>query len=91
MVFPFIAIIAIALMIWVIAAYSFFNMLRHVRSGNWIKLLFQMGWWNPQKIDQFIDPPGIPHYRRLIKAILWFLIAVVCGIAYGAFQISLQG
>ena len=87
---PFIALIIIAMVIWVVAAYSFFNLLRHARGGKWHRLIFQFGWWNKDKVDQYIDPPGMSHYHRLTRAIFYFLVIVICAIAYAVLQLMLQ-
>jgi hypothetical protein len=89
-VLPFVVIIVVAIVIWLVAAYSFLNMLLHVRGGNWFKLMFQYGWWSKNNISNYIDPPGIPHYRRLIRAVIYFLAAVGCGFVYVVFQLVLK-
>jgi len=88
---PLIIIAALAVIIWLFAAYSFLNMLRHVRDGRWLRLLFQYGWWNPDKVEEYINRPGIEHYHRLMKAIVYFLAVVGCGIVYVIVQLTLQG
>ncbi len=90
-VLPFVVIIVVAIFFWLVAAYSFLNMLRHVRGGNWFRLMFQYGWWNKNKINNTIDPPGIPHYRRLITAIIFFLAAVASAFVYVIIQLALKG
>lgn len=87
---PFGVIMGVAAAMWFVAVYSIFAMLRHVRGGRWFRLLFQIGWWDPRKVHHYIDPPGIPHYHRLKKAIMWFLFAVFCGMSYGLLQIYLR-
>ncbi len=87
---PFLLIAFAAVLLWIVAFYSFFSMLAHLRVG-WIKFLYSWGWWNPKRAHEFIEPAGMPHYHRLMKTITWFLTAVLVGILYGAVMIFLQG
>ena len=88
-VLPLLAVAAAAFVLWLVAAWSMLSMLRHVRGGRWFALLFKPGWWNPRRADAYIEPAGMPHYRRLMRSIAWFLVAVLCGIAYGLLQVAL--
>ena len=83
--------VALALAIWIIAAYSFVQMLRRTRQGHWSKLLFQYGWWNPNNVNQYLSPAGIPHYQRLIRAIGAFMIVILCGMVYVFMRIWISG
>ena len=88
---PFAVLMALAFAAWCVAGYSMFGVLSNARHGRWFRLLFQFGWWNPRTADQYIDPPGLPHRQRLLKAMIIFFVAVFCALAYGLLQIGLQG
>ena len=72
---PIILIVLAALVAWAIAAYSMIRMLGHTR-GRWFALMFKPSWWRPSKVDEYIEPEGIPHYRRWMKCILIFMAAI---------------
>ena len=61
---PFVAAIAVAFGAWLVAGFSLFGILRHARNGRWFRLMFSPGWWNPAKVDHYLEPDGLPHYRR---------------------------
>lgn len=85
------AIMAVALPAWVVFVYSYFRMLGHVRSASWLGRVFQVRWWNSQNLDQYIEPPGIAHYHRMMTAFKYFFAAVLCGMAYGIFRAIVDG
>lgn len=87
---PFIVLIAIAVLAWAVAAYSYANTLLRAKKG-WFHLLFRLDWWSPDKVGQFIESDGLPHHARFIKALLWFMAAVFGGMIYGFVQILLSG
>ncbi len=88
---PFAAMMAVAVAAWCVAGYSMIGILSNVRGGRWFRLLFQFGWWDPRRADLYIEPAGMPHHRRLIKAVIWFFAAVFFALAYTFWQISRQG
>ncbi len=87
---PLIVLMAIAVLAWLVAAYSYFNMLVRAKHG-WTRLVFGLGWWSPGKIAQYIEADGLPHYGRFIKALLWFMAAVVGAMVYVFIQVLLAG
>ena len=80
-----------ALLIWIVAAYSFVQMLRRTRQGHWSRLLFHYQWWNSNKVGNYITPAGIPHYRSLVRAIAAFLALILCGMIYVLLRIWMAG
>ncbi len=83
---PFAIMIAVAFAAWCVAFYSMLGILTNVRDGRWFRLLFQFGWWDPRRADQYIEPPGMLHHGRLLKAMIWFFAAVFCALIYGIWQ-----
>lgn len=81
LVLPLVVASAVSFLIYI---YSFFYMLAYARGGRWSRFVFHPEWWNPDKIDQFIEPNGLPHYRRLKKASFWFMITALCWLVLGA-------
>ena len=81
-VLPVIGLILVAMGSWLVAAYSFFVMLGHVKGGRWFALIRKIGWWLPSRVHEYIEPAGLPHHARLIKAILVFIALILCAMIY---------
>lgn len=86
----FVAIVTVAVAAWCVAAYSMIGVLVNARGGKWFRMLFQFGWWNPNRIHQYVEPPGVPHHKRLLRAMIWFFAALSCAMVYTLWQISKQ-
>jgi hypothetical protein len=81
-VLPVIGLILVAMGVWLVAAYSFFVMLGHVKGGRWFALIWTFGWWLPSRAPDYIEPAGLPHHGRLMKAILIFIALILCAMVY---------
>lgn len=82
---------AAAVAVWVVAAWSFWGMLKNVRDGRWWRLLVNPAWWLPHRTEEFLEAEGMPHYRRLMKAIVSFLGLVLAGIVFGFVMVLTGG
>ncbi len=82
---PLIAAVVIAAVVWLVAAWSFFCMLRHVRNGPWYSLAMRWGWYSPSRVHEHIEPAGLPHYRRFMKAFVAFFAVFVFIMVYSVF------
>ncbi len=81
---------ATAVIAWFVAAFSTFGMLVNARDGRWIRILFHPGWWNRSRADEFVNPPGLAHRRRLMAAVFVFMAAILAGLVVVMIQISMQ-
>lgn len=84
-VVPVVVMVAVAFAAWLIAAISFFAMFGHAKGG-WSKLVFSMDWWWPSRVADHVEPGGLKHHRRFLKAFGWFFAAVFGLIAMGVLQ-----
>ena len=86
---PIQILMAVAVVAWLVAAFSFFGMLANTKQG-WTSLVFRFGWWLSSDMSQYLTADGIAHHRRFMKAFVWFFGAILAAIAYVGVLLALD-
>ncbi len=75
----FIAIAVLAVPVWFAVAWNYIGMLRRVKGGNFLSLMFDFFWWMPDRAGKHLTQEGMAYYRRTVGLIIAFLALVFSG------------
>lgn len=89
--YAYFAIIVLAIPVWFAAAWNYIGMLRRVKGGNFLRLMFDIFWWMPDRAGRHLTVEGMIYYRRTVWLIVTFLTLVFVGIVLGFAMVLFQG
>lgn len=67
--------------VWLFAVWSYIAMLRHVREGEVLRMMFDPFWWIQSRAEPRLLPEGMVHYRRLTWALVGFIGLILAAMA----------
>jgi hypothetical protein len=79
----YLAIVVLALPVWIAAVWTYIKMLRYARFGNVWAILFNSLWWTRGSAERLLTPKGLVYHRRAVWLVAAFLLLVFAGLVTG--------
>lgn len=74
------AIIVLGVPVWIATVWHYIKMLRHVKGGNFMRLMFDFFWWMPDRARMHLTEEGMRYYWRTVILMGAFFVLVIAGI-----------